>query len=109
MIQIYDTDTVKECADKIFNHFEVGQSCSIYGVEVIETPDRWKPFAKGELVWKELEVLDFAENTVRRKGKKNARKRKLLPNSIGGYVAHKIFQHKHYGGDNPKYVIWRVQ
>lgn len=112
MIQIYDTDTWKETADKIWSDsFEVNMSCSIYGIEIIDG----KAIAKGELVVNELRRLDAKENISVGVSGKKSRKRKILPDSIGGYVAHKIFRFKHVTitddvkGGTIKYNIWRTQ
>ena len=111
MIQIYDTDTWKECADKIWSDsFEVNNSCSIYGIILL----KGEPFAKGELVVNELRRLDKEENVMVGASGKNSRRRKVLPDSIGGYVAHKIFRFKELhternGVKTRKYNIWRVQ
>lgn len=107
MAQIYDTDSWKVAADKIYREFTVGQSCCIGGIDYLESERRTE--SRGEMVVKELERLDKLEN-LRPMGKKMTRKRKKIPNSIGGYVAHKIFRYSHKFVDSDmKYTIWRVQ
>lgn len=104
-VAIKETDTVKEMAEKIFYHFLVHQSCTIIGVEA----SNGSLDAKGALVWNEIKRLDEKENMVRNK-QKLRRKRKLLPNSIGGYVAQKIFLHDYkIQEDVLRYTIWRYQ
>lgn len=112
MVDIYDTDTWKQAADKIWSDgFIVDQSCSIYGIVLIGD----EPFAKGELVVRELERLDMKQNVIVQANGKKARKRKKIEGSIGGYIAHKIFRFKEHRIVNPekgntvKYNIWRVQ
>lgn len=111
MTQIYDNDTWRQISKKIFELFEVNQSCSIYGYEIIGN----EVYPKGELVVKELIRLDREENVCVSSLGKNSRRRKILPDSIGGYVAHKIFRFKKFNindeqtGKQIKYVIWRVQ
>jgi len=111
-IEIYDTDTWKQVADKIWSDgFQTNQSCSIYGIELING----KAVAKGELVVEELRRLDKEENVMVGQSGKKSRRRKILPDSIGGYVAHKIFRFKYniiideVKGNTVKYNIWRVQ
>ena len=114
MIEIYDTDTWKQAADKIWSDgFVVDQSCSIFGIEFYKG-DAW---GKGELVVKELERLDKDKNVMIGASGKKMRKRKFIPGSIGGYIAHKIFRYKEHRiidptgvkGNTVKMNIWRAQ
>lgn len=107
MIEIYDNDTWKQIADKIWSDgFVVDQSCSVYGIEMY----KGEAYAKGELVVMELQRLDEDKNVHKRADGKKERKRKKIEGSIGGYIAHKIFNYKeHKIGTNRKYNIWRVQ
>jgi len=53
--------------------------------------------------------LDEAKNVERQRGGAR-RKRTRLENSIGGFVAHKIFQYKPRDlTDDPKASFWRAQ
>lgn len=112
MIEIYDTDTWKQVADKIWSDgFVVDQSCSVFGIELY----KGEAWGKGELVIKELERLDAAQNVIKTANGKNMRKRKKIEGSIGGYIAHKIFRFKEHRikdeikGNTVKMNIWRVQ
>lgn len=104
-VKIYDTDTVEEIAEKIFNYFDVGASCTVSGFEILENG----VVAKGELVLKELERLDEINNCRYAAGKK-IRNYKYKKNSIGGTIAQKIFSwDKRISDKEPKYTIWRFQ
>lgn len=111
MFRIYDSDSWKETAKKIYNDMPVGVSCSVQGM-IEEVSDEGKLLSvksKAELVIAELRRLDRLEN-LRSMGKKMTRKRVVLPDSIGGYVAHKIFRFSHKIVDSDvRYTIWRVQ
>jgi len=103
MIRIYDTDDYAECARKIFYQFDVNQSCTIVGW----VDEEIKP--KGQLILDEIARLDKAEN-FKSQGKKMIRRRKVAPDSIGDYVAGKIFRFKsQIQGNEVKFVIWRMQ
>lgn len=107
MIKVYDTDSVYEIAHKIYYDFEVHMSCSIYGFMVDE--DQMKMYAKGELVWKEIEKIDTNIN-VRDEGAKRRRNYKYKKESIGGPIAQKIFTKDVKIIDNvPRWTIWRYQ
>lgn len=105
MIRILKTDSIKEIASKIFYGFEMHQSCSVDGCTDIEGT----LFTNGELVLEELRKLDIAENTEMG-GKKIRRKRVILPKSVGGFVAQKIFRfdERDYMG-TIRVTIWRIQ
>ncbi len=104
MARIYNTDTVYVMANTIFNEFEIGQSCAIRGFVQMGIEDLE---LKGKIVCDELRRLDAAQNVIITGSKKNMRKRKFYADSIGGYIAHKIFRFKLT--DTDKYTIWRVQ
>jgi hypothetical protein len=100
-----ETDSYETMAWKIFNYFQVHQSCTIIGVHagggILD--------ARGAMVWKEIQKLDEKENTERNRSGFR-RKRKLIPDSIGGYVAQKIFCRSMKVQDGVlRYVIWRYQ
>ncbi len=105
-VRIKDTDTYVEMAQKIFMYFELNQSCAIRGFIVegdCSTP-------RGDMVLDVLERLDSSQNTYKEPGRKNRRKRKVLPESIGGWVAQKIFRYKKETTEGEyKVTIWRVQ
>lgn len=112
MMRIYDTDTVYDMAEKIFNSFEALESVNIYGYVEIEG----KLMEKGQAVLNELRILDEKANcsqyeSVRHKGGlKRIRIYKFKPDSIGGPLAHKIFTHQRRIVDHePRYTIWRFQ
>lgn len=98
--RIYDTDSIEEIASKIYNQFEVGQSCAIKGT-IIRGDDI---LTKGELVLNHMQKL-YSEEFMKPDGK--TRKMKLMEHSIGGFLAHKIW--KWTKKDLHKYTIWRIQ
>ena len=105
MVRILATDTIKEIASKIYYGFELHQSCGIDGFEMADGD----LVTKGSLVVRELTLLDLADNTEAT-GKKIRRKRVMMPNSIGGFVAQKIFRYEereHLG--TIRVTIWRIQ
>src|SRR5574337_186005 len=102
--RIYESDTFAEAAYKIYNFFEVNQSCTVRGFVVDEEKEEVTP--KGKKILEMLEYHDTQDN-IDTKGR---RKRKKLPNSIGGYVASKIFRYEERILDKKIiYLIWRVQ
>ena len=104
-IRVLETDSIWETARKIYNDFAMHQSCTVKGIEIQGT----KAICKGEEVIKELTKMDKDEN-IRQYGKKLSRIRKKLPNTIGGYVAHKMFKYASVTIDNDiRYQIWRIQ
>ena len=108
--RVYETDNYIDTANKIFNHFEINQSCNVIGWTYITVLDEYK--AKGELVLKELEDMDRKQNFDKSRSDRRVRRRRVkLPNSIGDYVAQKIFRWKidKSSINKPKYAIWRVQ
>jgi hypothetical protein len=102
VIRIYETDDYMEMAEKIYYHFEVNQSCTIKGFVF----DEGEPIPKGKLVLDHINNLDKTEHY----DKRSRRKRVKLPNSIGDYVAGKIFKWDERIQDRKIiYLIWRVQ
>lgn len=104
--RVLDTDTIPEMARKIFYDFEINQSCTIVGFVHVGL----EIYSKGELVWREIKRLDEEENFV----KCGRRKRILIPGSIGGPLAHKIFKHSQTLKEDEgikvmRFSIWRVQ
>jgi len=103
-------DTVQASARKIFEHFEVGQSCTITGFVIM--PDD-SIDEKGKLVCDELIRLDFVENFNRSGSTRGngMRRRRIRPeNSIGDYLRKKTFQWQRKIIDNQvRYTIWRIQ
>lgn len=96
-------EDVYEIADWLFSdEFILNQSCSVTGYFEI-TGGRL--CAKGERVLEILEGLD-----LRRNCDKGRRKRVKLPNTVGGFVAQKIWKWKMKIVDQePRYTIWRIQ
>jgi hypothetical protein len=104
--RIYAEDSVKETAKKIFYHFVLNQSCLVKGF-VVGSDDLEE---KGKLVLDELRRLDELENHIPNRSGKMRRRRNVLQNSIGGYVAQKIFRYKKETiNSEVRYTIWRVQ
>jgi len=109
MVRIYDTDTLEETARKIFEEFEVNQSCTLRGVEFVEAER--KVYAKGKMVLAQLEYLDRIANTQKRGTRGGfARIQRKPSNCIGGYLAHKLFRwsEETLNGE-PCVTIWRIQ
>lgn len=104
-IKIYDIDSINEIARKIYYHFEINQSCTIWGIEAYQ--DAAVP--KGQLIVDEIRRI-YAEENMRRQGTKIIRVRKYVENSVGGELAHKIFKWQMNKIDNDvRYTIWRIQ
>lgn len=104
--RIYDTDTILQTATKIFKHFELNQSCTITGFMLNDKEVK----SKGEEVLKVIEKLDIEENTIKATDGRVRRKRKILANTIGGFVAQKIFRYdKKIVDKEPRVSIWRIQ
>lgn len=104
-----DNSTSLEIANEIFHHFELNQSCTIRGFALLKEKEGVIP--KGEMVCRFLEELDVAHNFTRVSGRvKPRRKRVKLDDTIGGFVAQKIFRFKkEQRGDEIIYKIWRIQ
>lgn len=101
-------ETAVEIAEYIFMKFEVGQSTAIRGFTCKVGSDEKMP--KGELVLEFLKEHDRRFNVTHKDGKKPRRKRVMLPNTIGGYVAQKIFKWEQRIMDNMIIIsIWRIQ
>lgn len=108
MVRIFTDDTVDVTAKKIFNEFDVFQSCSINGFVRDEAKQELVP--KSEMVINALRILDERANTEVRKGDGRRRRiRTLAKDSIGGYLAHKIFKFRYDDKDHVKVTIWRLQ
>lgn len=106
-VRIYDTETVIEIARKIYEQFDVGSSCTIYGF--VMWIDEKKLVPKGEMIWMQLEQLDKEEHIGTEDGKRG-RKYKFKKDSIGGPIAHKIFSRDIKVVDSePRHTIWRIQ
>ena len=101
--------TPLEIAREIFHDFELNQSCTISGMIIDDHIEAVR--AKGEIVCELLRQLDVEFNYSQAKGDKTPRrKRVMLPNTIGGFVAQKIFRYKsEKRGDYIVYVIQRIQ
>lgn len=106
MRKIIDTDQSDVIARMIYEEFKVDQSTCVDG---FETKVGGRVESRGECVLKCLEQLDERDNTYEN-GDKRRRKRVKPMNTIGGYVAHKIFKWaKVITDEGPKYTIWRIQ
>lgn len=107
--RIYETDDLFTIVNKIFEDFEIGQSVSISGFVIHGREQKVRP--KGEVVLEELRILDESINAEKsRRDGRIRRKRKIEPDSIGGYVAQKIWKYKLvYINEIPRYTIWRFQ
>lgn len=106
-VKIYDTDTARDVAEKVYYKFDVMASCSVYGFVMNEKEEKLIP--KGEAVLKHLEMFDEIEN-IRYVGEKKVRKHVYRKESIGGPISQKIFTWEKRIVDNePRYTIWRYQ
>ncbi len=112
-IRIYDTDDHEEIAKKIFEDFDVLQSCKVVGFYEGMNTDTGRRFIvpKGDLVLDHIKLLDSQINIYDSKTDKRGRRiHRKLPNTIGGYVAHKIFKYDVKMTDRePVFTIWRIQ
>lgn len=101
-VRIFESDDYMEMAEKIWMHFKVNQNCTVKGF--VHDGDDIIP--KGELVLKMLEQLDHRENV----GKGNRRKRYKVDNSVGDFLAQKMFiWEKRVRDHQIYYLIWRRQ
>lgn len=99
--------TTAEIAREIFYEFEINQSCTIGGF--VTNPGNEEVKIRGEVVLECLRQLDVIEN-FGIEGKKTRRKRVQLKDTIGGFVAQRIFKYKNEKrGDEIIYKIWRIQ
>lgn len=106
--RVFDEDSSEDIARKIFKHFAVHQSCTISGFSRVNNETRLTP--KGEVVLDYLRKMDAKANTQVPPDGRPRRKRRILPNSIGGYIAQKIFTWKWETRDGMPYcTIWRYQ
>lgn len=106
-VKIYNTDSVEVMAKKIYNFFEVGQSCTVYGFVVNELIKKVTP--KGELVVDYIKSL-YEIDCMRIISGRVKRAFLYKKNSVGGPVAHKIFiWDKKIVDSEPRYTIWRFQ
>lgn len=102
--RVYENDTVAEIASKIFNLFEVNQSCKVDGF--IEEFGYME--IRGELVMKEIDRLDKEMNYE--PGGKRRKRRPKAENIVGGEWAHKMFRfQKTFPNNTVRYTIWRIQ
>lgn len=97
-----------QLALSIFHDWEINQSVTIKGF--VQTGED-EPVPAGQLICEYLEKFDKEANTFAPSGdKKIRRKRYKPPNTIGGYVAHKMFKWKQEIRDHKMvYTIWRIQ
>lgn len=108
-VRINVSDSVEEMAKKIFKHFEVGQSTTIEGFLRSKDPDA-PMIPKGQIVLKKIEELDQFCNMQLAKDNRWRRRRVKPANTIGDYLAHKIFTwEKRMDESSIKYTIWRIQ
>lgn len=104
-IKIYDTEQPDAIARKIWNNFEVHQSCTIYGFY----RDGEELIPKGEAILRILRALYEVDHCWDKAGKQ-FRKYQWKANSVGGPIAHKIFTWEKRVVDNEvRYTIWRFQ
>lgn len=107
IITINQSESTKQIARKIYERFDVGAFCSIFGFEEHPLSKRLVP--KGELVLEELKELDEEEH-MRYAKSKRYRQYKYKPGSIGGPIAQKIFTYdKKIVDKEPRITIWRYQ
>lgn len=108
IVTIDQNDSVTVMADKIFNHFLVTQSCTIRGFEK-DLDDNVE--LKGEKVLEMLREMDRKQNYIWTNQKKGiSRRRRFIPaDSIGGYLAHKIFKFRYESVGQHCVTIWRIQ
>lgn len=107
MANINELDSPYLIADALFNDFELLQSCTITGFQK-DKDGRLE--RRGEVILKILDNLDKSSNMQTGGDKRPRRKRVKPPNTIGGYVAQKIWKYKHEIIDSePRTTIWRIQ
>ncbi len=106
-VRILESDGYYDMAIKIYRDFEVGQSCTISGFVIVGNEAE----PKGEVVIRELEKMDIKDNVhIPKDGRKRRRKRVKPPNSIGDYVAQKMWVWEKVIRDGKiKFIIWRKQ
>lgn len=107
MVKIYETDNPKQIADKIYNHFGIGENVTVKGYIRNDITEEIEEI--GMMVIKELEYLDRKEN-CRMSAGKYIRRHSYQNKSIGGPIAQKIFQWDRKIVDRmPRYFIFRFQ
>ena len=102
-----ETPHYAEIANEIFYKFAVNQSTAVRGF--VHLGEELNPTPLGKMVIDHLELLDRREN-IYQDGKRIRRRRVILPNTVGGAVAQKIFKYKwEIRGNKMIYTIWRIQ
>lgn len=106
MANVYQSDSCIQVARKIYENFDVGESCVITGF-IIQLGDS---VTRGELILKEIERMDMDENIRFISGAKKQRKYVYKKGSIGGPISQKIFTfEKRIVDSEVRYTIWRFQ
>lgn len=106
MVKINELENNYQIALAIFDDFELNQSCTIKG---FEKGPNGRLEIRGENIIKLLEDMDARSNMCKN-GNRIRRKRVKPPNTVGGYVAQKIFKYHHDIIDSePRTTIWRIQ
>jgi len=105
MERILETDDYLTMAKKIYESFDLHHSCTIKGLVLDRDKQEFIP--KGELVLEHINRFDIAENF----DKRGRRRKRVKPaNSIGDFVAGKIFKYEKRIKDKKIiYLIWRIQ
>lgn len=108
---INQTMTYSEMADIIYTKFELNQSCKVVGY--VEDHASKRLDEKGQLVLNSIKAMDDHEHVVfSSTDGRPRRKRKKLPNTIGDFVASKIFKWERVINEDEggaKFTIWRIQ
>ena len=105
MTEIYQDEEPKKIAKKIFEDFELNQSCTIKGF--VDNDGDLE--AKGKLVCDEIRRLDKQLN-IKPYGTGMRRRRVVPENTIGDWIAHKTFKYQKTVLDSViRYMIWRIQ
>lgn len=89
--RIFDTDNPDVVANKIFNEFFLGQSCTIKGF--IMVIDKKKLLPRIDCVLFHLKELDRKADKDKR-GTRNPKDYRKKKNTIGGYLCKKIFKYE---------------
>lgn len=104
-VKIYDTESPRDIAEKIYKHFEVGASCSVFGF--MQDEERLVP--RGDVVLEFIRLFDEIDN-IKYRGIKKERKYIFRKESIGGPILHKIFTWEiRVVEKEVRYTIWRLQ
>lgn len=107
-IRIFETDTIIEVAVKIWISFQVGQSCTIRGVEscyCVQNPVISKDIPRGEFVVEEL--MKIIKNEFQRTNVNDV-KRARGKNTELGYKESKLFRY-HQDVDTGNVTVWRMR